>query len=53
VATVAIGNGENAGLLAAQILALDDADLGARLAAWRAGRTAAVLADPSNAEPLG
>jgi 5-(carboxyamino)imidazole ribonucleotide mutase len=52
VATVAIGNGQNAGLLAAQILALGDPDLAARVAAWRAAQTAAVLADPSNAEPL-
>jgi 5-(carboxyamino)imidazole ribonucleotide mutase len=52
VATVAIGNGENAGLLAAQILALGDPGLGERLAAWRDAQTAAVLDDPSNAEPL-
>ncbi len=49
VATVAIGNGVNAGLLAAQILALGDAALGDRLAAWRAAQTQAVLDDPSNA----
>lgn len=48
VATVAIGNGLNAGLLAAQILALGDPDLGARLAAWRAVQTQTVLDDPSN-----
>jgi 5-(carboxyamino)imidazole ribonucleotide mutase len=48
VATVAIGNGLNAGLLAAQILALGDADLAARLAAWRAAQTQTVLDDPSN-----
>jgi 5-(carboxyamino)imidazole ribonucleotide mutase len=35
VATVAIGNGVNAGLLAAQILALADPALAARLAAYR------------------
>ena len=35
VATVAIGNGANAGLLAAQILALADADLAQRLARHR------------------
>src|SRR6186997_3646515 len=36
VATVAIGNGDNAGLLAAQILAVADAPLAERLAAYRA-----------------
>ncbi|HMM49140.1 MAG TPA: 5-(carboxyamino)imidazole ribonucleotide mutase [Miltoncostaeaceae bacterium] len=36
VATVAIGNGRNAGLLAAQILALSDPDLTHRVAALRA-----------------
>ncbi len=50
VATVAIGNGLNAGLLAAQILALGDDALAARLAAWRAAQTQSVLDDPSNAE---
>jgi len=50
VATVAIGNALNAGLLAAQILALGDPELGARLAAWRARQTQGVLDDPSNAE---
>jgi 5-(carboxyamino)imidazole ribonucleotide mutase len=49
VATVAIGNATNAGLLAAQILALSDAGLAARLEAWRAGQTQGVLDDPSNA----
>ncbi len=48
VATVAIGNGLNAGLLAASILALSDPALGERLAAWRERQTAAVLDDPSN-----
>ena len=37
VATVAIGGGRNAGLLAAQILAANDARLRARLRAFRAG----------------
>ena len=50
VATVAIGNGLNAGLLAAQILALGDDALAARLAAWRAAQTQSVLDDPSNTE---
>jgi 5-(carboxyamino)imidazole ribonucleotide mutase len=49
VATVAIGNATNAGLLAASILALGDAELAARLADWRVNQTAAVLDDPSNA----
>ena len=49
VATVAIGNGLNAGLLAAQILALGDPELTARLEAWRAAQTQGVLDDPSNA----
>jgi phosphoribosylaminoimidazole carboxylase PurE protein len=49
VATVAIGNATNAGLLAAAILALSDPALAERLAAWRARQTQAVLDDPSNA----
>ena len=49
VATVAIGNATNAGLLAAAILALSDPGLAARLAAWRERQTATVLGDPSNA----
>src|SRR5512135_1191207 len=53
VATVAIGNAENAALLAAAILALGDPALAERLAAYRAAQTEAVLSDPSNAEPLG
>jgi phosphoribosylaminoimidazole carboxylase PurE protein len=53
VATVAIGNGLNAGLLAASILALFDEDLAGRLAAWRERQTASVLDDPSNAGSLG
>ena len=50
VATVAIGNAMNAGLLAAGILALGDPALAERLAAWRDRQTQAVLDDPSNAE---
>ena len=50
VATVAIGNATNAGLLAAAILALSDESLSARLARWRATQTQGVLDDPSNAE---
>ena len=49
VATVAIGNATNAGLLAASILALGDEALAGRLAAWRDRQTDAVLDDPSNA----
>jgi 5-(carboxyamino)imidazole ribonucleotide mutase len=49
VATVAIGGAENAALLAAEILALSDAALAERLAAWRSAQTAGVLDDPSNA----
>ena len=48
VATVAIGNGTNAGLLAAAILALGDPALAERLAAWRAAQTQGVLDDPTN-----
>jgi 5-(carboxyamino)imidazole ribonucleotide mutase len=48
VATVAIGGALNAGLLAAQVLALGDPALGERLAAWRAAQTQTVLDDPSN-----
>ncbi len=52
VATVAIGNADNAGLLAAAILALSDVDLAGRLDAYRADQTAGVMGDESNAEPL-
>ena len=53
VATVGIGGAENAALLAVSILALSDPALAARLAAYRAAQTAAILDDPSNADPLG
>ncbi len=43
VATVGVNNGANAALLAAQILAVEDASLAARLAAKRAADAAAVL----------
>ena len=49
VATVAIGNATNAGLLAAAILALSDDGLAERLAAWRARQTRAVLEASANA----
>jgi len=52
VATVAIGNAENAALLASAILALSDGALAARLADFRARQTAGVMADASNVEPL-
>ena len=48
VATVAIGNATNAGLLAVEILALSDDALAGRLAEWRERQTQAVLDDPSN-----
>jgi phosphoribosylaminoimidazole carboxylase PurE protein len=48
VATVGVGNGENAGLLAASILAVSDPDLGRRLAARRVAQAEAIAADPAN-----
>ena len=48
VATVGVGNGENAALLAAAILAVGDPGLGARLAARRATQAEAIAADPAN-----
>jgi 5-(carboxyamino)imidazole ribonucleotide mutase len=53
VATVAIGNAENAALLAAQILALHDEGLRARLDARRTAMRQAVMGDPSNADRPG
>jgi phosphoribosylaminoimidazole carboxylase PurE protein len=50
VATVAIGNATNAGLLAAAILALSDPGLAERLAAWRGRQTQAVI-DDDDGEP--
>ena len=52
VATVGIGNAENAALLAVEILALSDAGLARRLERFRADQTQMVLDDPSNAAPL-
>ena len=49
VATVGVGNGENAALLAAEILAVGDPALGTRLAARRAEQADAIGADPANA----
>ena len=48
VATVGVGNAENAALLAAQILALGDPELASRFAARRAAATQAILVDPAN-----
>ena len=53
VATVAIGNAENAALLAARILALQDSALADRLAAYRDRMARMVLEDPSNADTSG
>ena len=50
VATVAIGNAENAAILAVEILALADPGLTERLAAYRADQTRMVMDDPSNAD---
>jgi 5-(carboxyamino)imidazole ribonucleotide mutase len=50
VATVAIGNAENAALLAAQILAVSVADVRARLEARRAAMRQSALGDPANAD---
>ena len=48
VGTLAIGaaGAKNAGLMAAQILALNDADLRARLQNWRTAQTEAVADTP-------
>jgi 5-(carboxyamino)imidazole ribonucleotide mutase len=48
VATVAIGNAENAALLAAEILALSDKALAGRLEEYRRAQTQSVMDDPSN-----
>ena len=48
VATMAIGTAgaQNAGLMAAAILALSDPELAARLAQWRANLTASIVDEP-------
>ena len=48
VATMAIGaaGAQNAGLMAAAILALSDPELGARLAQWRANLSASIADEP-------
>jgi phosphoribosylaminoimidazole carboxylase PurE protein len=48
VATVGVGNGENAGLLAAAILAVGDPGLRERIAARRAAQAADIAADAAN-----
>ena len=48
VATMAIGGAANAGLMAAQILALSDPALEARLAAWRAALSEGIPEVPSD-----
>jgi phosphoribosylaminoimidazole carboxylase PurE protein len=48
VATVGVGNGENAGLLAAAILAISDPALAARLSDRRAAQAEAIAADEAN-----
>ena len=53
VATVAIGNGTNAGLLAAQILATADAALAQRLIAYRAALHDQVVAKDVRLQQLG
>src|SRR6185295_729386 len=48
VATVGVGNGENAGLLAAAILAVGDPALAARLSDRRVTQAEAIAADEAN-----
>ncbi|MCG6902246.1 MAG: 5-(carboxyamino)imidazole ribonucleotide mutase [Rhodobacter sp.] len=48
VATMAIGGAANAGLMAAQILALQDAALAERFDAWRAALSASIPESPSD-----
>ena len=53
VATVSVGGAENAALLAAEIMALSDPALRARLAAFRKAQTQAIEDDASNADLRG
>jgi len=53
VATVAIGNAKNAGLLAVQILATSNADLLEQVIAYRQSLTDSVLEKQSNLQRLG
>jgi len=48
VATMAIGGAANAGLMAAEILALSDPGLAERLEAWRAALSASIPEEPSD-----
>ena len=48
VATMAIGGAANAGLMAAQILSLQDAELAERLDRWRADLSASIPEVPSD-----
>lgn len=48
VATVGVGNGENAGLLAAEILAVGDPALRERIEARRRTQADAIAGDPAN-----
>ncbi|MEA2518648.1 MAG: phosphoribosylamine---glycine ligase [Chloroflexota bacterium] len=48
VGTVGVGNGENAALLAASILAVGDDALNERLAARRVSQAEAIAGDPAN-----
>jgi phosphoribosylaminoimidazole carboxylase PurE protein len=48
VATVGVGNGENAALLAAAIVAVAEPAVGERLRARRAAGAEAIAADPAN-----
>lgn len=48
VATMAIGGAANAGLMAAAILAVSDADVAARLDAWRAALSASIPEEPND-----
>ena len=50
VATVAIGGARNAGILAAQIIATSDADVGGRLKAMRAAMVDGVIAKSKKVE---
>jgi phosphoribosylaminoimidazole carboxylase PurE protein len=50
VATVGVGNAENAALLAVQILAVEDPELRERFRARREAQTQAILDDPTNVD---
>ncbi|MCA0205470.1 MAG: 5-(carboxyamino)imidazole ribonucleotide mutase [Proteobacteria bacterium] len=48
VATMAIGGGANAGLMAAQMLAVNDPALAARVDAWREALSASIAEEPTD-----